>query len=252
MVFTAALTNLSLLGETFRKGEIRVNDDGAIDLYHTKRSLLGSRVNHLGHLTFDASTITEVDGERVRIGEVSFEVESPKTRESLMEILTKPRRVERARRGELISSANTAILTFLMERSKAMDQLRLLRDNPRLALFQSYTGADEVTEPIAQFQDEIGRSLEGPFHVMEEALNQLREFVDDKNMRKVYTLVFGVAAAQTASYSGSDLGGPLHLLEKVSSRSLDPANYVGRGQGELTKALYMDASIVNSRTLLGE
>jgi hypothetical protein len=194
--------------------------------------------------------VVSSDGLKISIDSLTFDVESEQTADSITEIVTRPRRVERTRREKIISSADASILNFLLERANVIEDLERLKLNPREAIMLKLDNISKSEDPLTLYKKMLTKNLSPPFASMDSDLLSLKPTVGDATMKRVYAMIYGIAAVQTAMLNGSDPANPLSLLEKVADKKLGEQSLTESSITDATKKLYAEASIMIPETLL--
>jgi len=194
--------------------------------------------------------VVSTDGLKIRIDSLTFDVDSKQTADSITEIVTGPCRVERTRREKIISSADASILNFLLERAKVIEDLNRLKLNPREAFMLKLDNISKCEDPLSLYKKKLTKSLSPPFTSMDSDLLSLKPTIGDAMMKKVYAMIYGMAAVQTAMLNGSDPANPLSLLEKVADRKFSTQSLTESSITDATKKLYAEFSIMIPEILL--
>jgi hypothetical protein len=184
------------------------------------------------------------------IDSLTFDVDSKQTADSITEIVTGPHQIERTKREKIISSADASILNFLLERAKAIEDLDRLKLNPREAIMLKLDDISESEDPLSLYKKNLKKNLSSHFNSMDSDLSSLKPTIGDAMMKRVYAMIYGIAAVQTAMLNGSDPANPLRLLEKVADKKLSTQSLSGSSITDATKKLYAEASIMIPKILL--
>jgi len=253
MSFKTTAKRIEHMGATYNAGEVEVTEsDQTISLSQLKKSFISSKMIPLGKINYDASTRMEFTGQRIRIGDASFETESPQSLDAIKAIVTKPYRAERERREKMISSANSSLQKLLVERANILENLQSLKAKPRKTLLLGLDVLVEGQDPLTAYRKKLVDSLNGPYSDLKTELESLRSIISEKDMQRIFATVYGVMAVQNSLLSGGDLSKPFALLEKASSKKLTVDNYIGAKQEDATIRLLNDAAIMSPSVLLGE
>ena len=211
---------------------------------------MSSKIVIIGQIDYTDSTVVSSDGLKLRIDGLTFDVDSKQTADSITEIVTRPHRVERTKREKIISSADVSILNFLLERAKVIEDLDRLKLNPREATMLKLDNISKSEDPLSLYKKRLTKSLSSPFNSMDSDLSTLKPTIGDAMMKRVYAMIYGIAAVQTAILNGSDPADSLSLLEKVADKKLSAQSLSESSITEATKKLYAEASIMIPKILL--
>jgi len=105
-------------------------------------------------------------------------------------------------------------------------------------------------DPLSLYKKRLTKSLSSPFNSMDSDLSTLKPTIGDAMMKRVYAMIYGIAAVQTAILNGSDPADSLSLLEKVADKKLSAQSLSESSITEATKKLYAEASIMIPKILL--
>jgi hypothetical protein len=253
MVYTTNASNIGFKGEYYDAGEIKINDDEkTIEVSQLKKSLFSSKLVNIGKITYSDSTKFSSDGLKIRINDLSFDISDEVTYDQIKKIVTEPYRLERERREKIIKLADNAVINFLLERAKALDDLRELSINPREAIMHKLERVDEGEDPVARFREMVAEPLRQPYSGLDSNLQLLKPIISETAMKRVYAMIFGVASVQTAMLNDSDPAKPLELLEKVNKNKLNWKVDSGSSIADATKSLYSEIAFLNPDALLGK
>lgn len=211
---------------------------------------MGSKIVFIGQIDYTDSTAVSSDGLKIGIDSLSFEVDSKQTADSITEIVTRPRRAERKNKEKIISAADASILNFLLERAKVIEDLDRLKLNPREAIMLKLDNIGKSEDPISLYKKMLTKNLSSNFNSMDSELLSLKATIGDAMMKRVYAMIYGIAAVQTAILKGSDPANPLSLLEKVADKKVSAQILSEPSISDVTKMLYAEASIVIPEILL--
>ena len=201
-------------------------------------------------IEYTDSTVVSSDGLKIRIDSLTFDVDSKQTVDSITEIVTRPYLVERTKRGKIISAADASILNFLLERAKVIEDLGRLKLNPREAIMLKLDNISKSEDPLSLFKKILAKNLSSSFNSMDSDLLSLKPAIGDTMMKRVYAMIYGVAAVQTSILNGSDPANPFSLLEKVVDKKLSVQGLSESSITDATKKLYAEASIMDPKILL--
>jgi len=253
MVYSTKAWSILFNDEYYEVGEVRITEDKkTIGVSQLKKSLINSKLIFVGQTTYGDSTKVSKDELKIRINDLSFDVSDQATCDQIIEIVTKPYRLERERREKIVKAADTSVINFLLERAKAMDDLKELSVNPREAIMRKLERVGDGEDPVAQFRKMLSQSLSRPYSEMESNLQLLKPIISETNMQRVYAMIFGVASVQTAMLSGVDPAKPLELLEKVVTKKVIWEANSGYAIADATKSLYLEIALLSPDILLGE
>jgi hypothetical protein len=253
MVYTTNASNIGFKGEYYDVGEVKINEDEkTIEVSQLKKSLFSSKLVSVGKITYSDSTKFSSDGLKIRINDLSFEISDEATYDRIKKIVAGPYRLERERREKIIKLADDAVINFLLERAKVLDELRELSINPREAIMHKLERVEEGEDPVAKFRKMVAESLSQPYSELDLNLQLLKPIISETDMKRVYAMIFGVASVQTAMLSKSDLAKPLELLEKVTTNKLTWKTASGSTIADATKSLYSEIALLTPEALLGK
>lgn len=249
-MYTSNINNIRYLGELYESGEVKIDEDSkTISITQLNKSFFGSKLVFVGRVDYTQSSVVNSDGLEVRIDSLAFTAESKHVVDTIIEIVTRPRRAERFRKENMISLADASILNFLLERANTMKDLGMLKSNPREAIMKLET-VGEGEDPQVLIKRKLTEALRSPFASMEPELSNLKTIVTDAKMQRVYALIYGIAAVQTSMLLRTDAVKPLGLLEKVAAKKLNTESLSGLSLTDATKRIHSEASIMNPSTLL--
>jgi hypothetical protein len=211
---------------------------------------LSSKIVFITQIDYTDSTAFSSDGLKLTIDSLTFDVDSKQTADSITEIVTRPHLAERTRREKIISSADASILNFLLERAKVIEDLDRLKLNPREAIMLKLDNISKGEDPLSLYKKRLTDNLSSPFNSMDSDLLLLKPMIGDAMMKRVYAMIYGIAAVQTAILKGSDPAKPLSLLEKVADKKLSAQSLSVSSITDETKKLYAEASIMVPKILL--
>ncbi len=198
----------------------------------------------IGQVEYTDSTMVNSDGIKLMIDGLTFEVDQKQTADSITEILTRPRLIERARKEKIISSSDASILNFLLERAKVIEDLDRLKLNPREAIMLKLDNIGKSEDPLSLYKKMLTKNLSSLFNSMDSELLSLKATLGDAMMKRVNAMIYGIAAVQTAMLKGSDPANPLSLLEKGADKKVSAQILSEPSITDVTKKLYAEASIM--------
>jgi hypothetical protein len=253
VVYSTKVWNIWFRGEYYEAGEIRiVEEEKTIGVSKLKKTLRSSELIPVGHTTYGDSTKISVDGLKLRINDLSFDIIDKATYDQITDIVNKPYSLERERREKIVKTVDTSVINFLLERAKAMEDLRELSVNPREAIMRKLERVGEGEDPVTQFRGMLSQSLIGPYSEMESNLLLLKPIISEVNMQRVYAMIFGVASVQEAMLRRADPSKPLELLGKVAAKKLTWEATSGSAFVDATKSLYSEIAVLSPDVLLGK
>jgi hypothetical protein len=253
MVYTTKVLNIRFNGEYYETGDIKINgDEKTIEVTQLKKSHLGSKMIHIGKITYSDSTKISSDGFKIKINDLSFDINEKGAYDQIKKTVMEPYKLKRERNEEIIKLTDNAVINFLLVRAKALDELRELSTNPREAIMQKLEGDDDGEDPVAKFRKMTAESLSQPYSEMESNLQLLKPVISETDMRKVYAMIFGVASVQTAMLNNSDLDKPVELLEKVNKNKSGWKPASDSTIADATKSLYSEITLLNVDVLIGK
>lgn len=250
-LYSTTIKNIRFRGELYESGEIKIGeDDRTIAISQLKKSFMSTKMVLVGQVDYHDSTVIRSDGLKITIDNLTFEVDNTQRVNSITEIVTKPRRLERAKREKIISSADSSILVFILERAKTIKDLAWFKSNPREVMIQKLDSAGENEDPLSLTKKMLTETLTTPYNLLDSELSSLKLIISDAKMQRVYAMIYAIAAVQTAMLHGDDIAKPLSLLEKVSSKKLVQESLSGLSIVDATRHLYSEASIMTPKMLL--
>jgi len=153
---------------------------------------------------YDASTVVEVDGERLRVGELEMVAKSRGDAQEIAGSIRKPAVEVVKQADDALKEIEVVVQGFLEAREEAVSTLMKLRKDPRTTLLEASAAWESLTgDPVEQLYTTSQQKISSSRDQMEGLIEALEWKVGKKVVERLYALCYAVGKLQDALFSGS-------------------------------------------------
>jgi hypothetical protein len=153
---------------------------------------------------YDASTVIDLEGERLRVGELEMVAKSRGEAGTIAESIRKPAAELRKQAESALAEAEAAAQGFLVAREAAILTLMKLKKDPRGTLLDvSASWKDLTGDPVDQLYSSFQENLLTSKEKMDAEIEAIRWKVGTKAVERLYAFCYAVGKLQDAIFSGS-------------------------------------------------
>jgi len=200
----AQITNLRHGDELHPKAKMLIDEETATATFTVKQGTLQRllrRRNTPIHLKITATTSIEADYPTIDIDDTAFEIENRRKYQAIIDVTSRPRRVERRHTETLIHEAEEATHTLLKKRADALEKLQDLKKNPRKTLRNAEWNILQSPDPPTEYQRQTSENITKAYVNATSKIDALNGHLPEEKIQKIYAAIHTIEHIQNTTYT---------------------------------------------------
>jgi hypothetical protein len=209
------MVSASYQNKAYPEGVVRVNEAGNEIELRQWTGKKGTTETAVARFNLEPNVQVLVDGQILRVSELSITLESPDIAGEVADLLRRPTKEQDA--ASPLSEAESSVSRFLDAREEALDALSRIRVDPRAGLFdlQSVWTTDD-TEPLDAVYSHYSVRLAESLEKMKSSIAGREETLGPAIANRLYAIAYAIGMVQDALFDGnSDLAQGLAALQEL-------------------------------------